>query len=71
LAVMTFVKGDLSAFKMSFERLGFGNPFVEEALESLHFFRVEELDSCLSQTGFKGFVCNIYGPFILFHAEKG
>jgi ubiquinone/menaquinone biosynthesis C-methylase UbiE len=71
LAVMTFVKQDLSTFKMSFERLGAGNPFVEETLEALHFFDVEELDTYLSQTGFKGFAYTIYGPFILFHAEKG
>jgi len=77
LAVMTVVKQDLSNFKMSLERFEAGNPFVEEALESfrvgeeaLHFFDVEELDNYLSQTGFKGFAYNIYGPYMLFHAEK-
>jgi len=37
----------------------------------MHLFDVEELDTRLSQTGFKGFAYNIYGPFILFHVEKG
>ena len=72
LAVQTFVKGDLSAFKMLFERSGTSAPFgEEESLEMLHFFDVGELDSYLSQAGFKGFTYNIYGPRILFHAEKG
>jgi len=71
LAVMTFVKQDLSNFKMSFERLGAGNPFVVEALKAIHFFDVEELERYLSQTGFKGFAYDIYGPSVLFHAEKG
>jgi ubiquinone/menaquinone biosynthesis C-methylase UbiE len=70
LAIMTFVKQDLSTFKMSFELLGAGNHFVEETLKAMHFFDIEELDRCLSQTGFKGFAYTIYGPFILFHAEK-
>jgi len=35
-----------------------------------HIFNVEELDDCLSQTGFKNFEHNIYGSMILFHAEK-
>ena len=71
LAVMTFVKGDLSAFKMILERLGTSNPFGQESLEMLHFFDVEELERYLSQTGFKGFAYDIYGLSILFHAEKG
>jgi len=71
LAVMTIVKGDLSTFKMILERLGASTLFEEETLEATHMFDVEELDSYLSQTGFKGFAYNIYGPFILFNAEKG
>jgi ubiquinone/menaquinone biosynthesis C-methylase UbiE len=71
LVVQTFVKQDLSNFRKSFERLGAGNPFVAEALEAVHFFDVEELERYLSQTGFKGFAYDIYGPSILFHAEKG
>ena len=71
LAVQTFVKQDLSHFRESFKRLGAGNPFVAEALEAVHFFDVEELDRYLSQTGFRGFAYDIYGPAILFHAEKG
>ena len=71
LVVQTFVKQDLSNFRKSFECLGAGNPFVAEALEAVHFFDVEELERYLSQTGFKGFAYDIYGPAILFHAEKG
>jgi len=71
LAVMTIVKGDLSTFKMILERLGASTLFEEETLEATHMFDVEELDSYISQTGFKGFAYNIYGPFILFNAEKG
>ena len=71
LVVQTFVKLDLSNFRKSFECLGAGNPFVAEALEAVHFFDVEELERYLSQTGFKGFAYDIYGPSILFHAEKG
>jgi hypothetical protein len=36
----------------------------------LHFFDVQELKSYLSQTGFRGFAYDVYGPVILFHAEK-
>ena len=36
----------------------------------IHLFDVEELGTYLSQTGLKGFAYNIYGPFILFQAEK-
>ncbi len=72
LAVNTFVKGDLSAFKMLFERSGTSFPFgEEESLEMLHLFDVGELDSYLSQAGFKGFTYDIYGHYVLFHAEKG
>jgi len=71
LVVQTFVKQDLSNFRKSFERLGAGNPFVAEALEAVHFFDVEELERYLTQTGFKGFEYDIYGPSILFQAEKG
>ena len=70
LVVQTFVKQNLSNFRKSFERLGAGNPFVAEALEAVHFFDVEELERYLSQTGFKGFAYDIYGPSILFRAEK-
>jgi hypothetical protein len=69
---MTIVKQGIPTLKMTFERLGSSNPFGSaEALEALHLFDVEELDNYLSQTGFKGFTHNIYGPYILFHAEKG
>jgi len=71
LVVQTFVKQDLSNFRKSFERLGGDNPFYVEALEAVHFFDVEELERYLSQTGFKGFAFDIYGPSILFHAERG
>jgi len=78
LAVNTIVKGDLSTLKMYFERAGASIPFgtsipfgEKESLEMLHLFDVEELDNYLSQTGFKGFAYNVYGPNILFHAEKG
>jgi len=72
LAVQTFVKQGLPTLKMIFERLGASNPFGSaEALEALHLFDVEELDMYLSQTGFRGFAYDIYGPAILFHAEKG
>jgi len=72
LAVQTFLKGDLSAFKMLFERSGTSFPFgEEESLEMMHFFDVGELDSYLSQAGFKGFMYDIYGHYVLFHAEKG
>jgi len=78
LAVNTIVKGDLSTLKMYLERAGASIPFgtstpfgKKESLEMLHLFDVEELDSYLSQTGFNGFTYDIYGPAILFHAEKG
>ena len=71
LAALTMVKQDPSTLKMALERLGAGNLFDKGALEALHLFDVEELDRYLSQTGFKGFAYDIYGPFILFHAEKG
>jgi ubiquinone/menaquinone biosynthesis C-methylase UbiE len=70
LVVQTFVKQDLSNFRESFKRLGAGNAFVAEALEAVHFFDVEELDKYLAQTGFRGFAYDVYGPAILFHAEK-
>ncbi|HYA87435.1 MAG TPA: methyltransferase domain-containing protein [Nitrospirota bacterium] len=79
LAVNTILKQGLSTMKTIFEwRVGNSSPFGEEALEALrvgegalHFFDVEELDNYLSQTGFKGFTYDTYGPYILFHAEKG
>jgi ubiquinone/menaquinone biosynthesis C-methylase UbiE len=70
LVVQTFVRHDLSNFRKSFERLGADDPFVAEALEAAHFFDVEELERYLSQTGFRGFEYDVYGPSILFHAEK-
>jgi ubiquinone/menaquinone biosynthesis C-methylase UbiE len=71
LAVLTFMKQDPSTLEMIFERLGASNIFGEVGLEASHLFDVEELDNYLSQTGFKGFAYNVYGPYILFHAEKG
>ena len=71
LAVMTIVKEDLPTLKMFLERVGASNPFGEGTLEALHIFDVEELDNYLSQAGFKGFAYNVYGPYIIFHAEKG
>ena len=78
LAVLTLAKQGLPTLKMIFEwRVGSTSPFGEEALEALrvgeealHFFDVEELQKYLSQTGFKGFAYDIYGPYILFQAEK-
>jgi SAM-dependent methyltransferase len=70
LAVLTFVKQGISIFKMIFERIESSSPFSEEESEALHLFDVEELDNYLSQAGFKGFAYDIYGPAILFHAEK-
>ena len=73
LAVLTFLKQGLPTLKnMSWlERLGASKYFEEETLEAMHFFDIEELDKHLSQTGFKGFAYDVYGPAILFHAEKG
>ena len=71
LAVMTMVKQDSSTLKMALERLGASNLFDKGALQAMHIFDVEELDNYLSQTGFKGFTYDIYGLYILFHAEKG
>ena len=71
LAVSTILKQGTPTLKMTFERLGASNPFGSaEALEALHLFDVEELEKYLSQTGFNTFTYNIYGPSILFHAEK-
>jgi len=42
----------------------------KEASGALHIFDVEELDNYVSQTGFKGFTDNTYGPYIPLHAEK-
>jgi len=71
LAVLTFLKQGLSTLGMTIERLGASKYLEEGALEAMHFFDVEELDRYLSQTGFREFVYDIYGPAILFHAEKG
>jgi hypothetical protein len=68
---MTFVKQGLPTLKMIFERAGASNLFGEVGLEALHLFDVEELETYLSQTRFKGFAYNLYGYFMLFHAEKG
>jgi ubiquinone/menaquinone biosynthesis C-methylase UbiE/uncharacterized protein YbaR (Trm112 family) len=78
LAVLTFVKQDLSVLKkwseLLFERLGASNLFDEEAVRALaqqqHLFDIEELKSYVLQTGFKGFTYDTYGPYILFHAKK-
>jgi ubiquinone/menaquinone biosynthesis C-methylase UbiE len=82
LAVQTFVKGDLSIFKKYNERIPRElqealHLFDEEGLGSLnameqmlHLFEVEELRGYLSQAGFRGFKYDVYGPAILFHAEK-
>ena len=70
LGVQTFLKQDLSIFTKFYERLS-SSPFgEEESLGALHLFDVEELGSYLSQTGFRGFKYDVYGPYILFHAEK-
>jgi SAM-dependent methyltransferase len=70
LGVQTFLKQDLSFFTKFWERVP-SSPFgEEESLEALHLFDVEELGSYLSQTGFRGFKYDVYGSYILFHAEK-
>jgi ubiquinone/menaquinone biosynthesis C-methylase UbiE len=71
LAVLTFVKQDLSILKKFYERMP-SSPFsTQEAQEAAHLFEVEELKSYLSQTGFRGFKYDVYGSaYILFHAEK-
>ena len=71
LAVLTFVKQGISTLKMIFERMEASSPFSEEESEALRLFDVEELERYLSQVGFEGFAYDIYGPSILFHAEKG
>jgi ubiquinone/menaquinone biosynthesis C-methylase UbiE len=71
LAVLTVVKGDLPVLKTVFERVGTSNPLAKEALKTMHIFDIEGLDRYLSQIEFKGFTYDIYGPFILFNAEKG
>jgi ubiquinone/menaquinone biosynthesis C-methylase UbiE len=70
LAVLTFLKQALPTMKVILERLEASKYFEEEALEAIHLFDVEELDNYLSQTGFRSFAYNIYGPSILFQAEK-
>jgi len=71
LAVLTFIKQGLYTIKMTLERLGASKYLEEGALEALHLFDVEELERYLLQAGFNGFAYDIYGPTILFHAEKG
>jgi ubiquinone/menaquinone biosynthesis C-methylase UbiE len=71
LGVLTFLKQGLPTLKMHMERLGASKHFEQETLEAVHLFDVEELRSYLAQTGFTGFAYDIYGPAILFHAEKG
>jgi hypothetical protein len=69
---MTLLKQGLPPLKKFFEPFKASSPFSEEEiLEVMHLFDVEELDTYLTQAGFKGFAYNIYGPYILFHAEKG
>jgi hypothetical protein len=68
--VLTILKQDLSVLKKFFERLPSSPIGVEESLETLHLFDVEELRSYLSQAGFRGFEYDVYGCSILFHAEK-
>jgi ubiquinone/menaquinone biosynthesis C-methylase UbiE len=63
LAVMTFVKRRFFRFKRVYEHL--------KREHGAHIFDVEEIDSYLSQTGFKDFTYNIYGSVILFRAERG
>jgi len=70
LAVLTFLKQGLPTLKMILERLEASKYFEEETLEAIHLFDVEELDKYLAQTGFRGFAYDVYGPSILFHAEK-
>ncbi len=71
LAALTFVKQGISTLKMIFELMEVGSLFSEEESEALHLFDVEEIEGYLSRAGFKGFAYDIYGPSILFHAEKG
>jgi ubiquinone/menaquinone biosynthesis C-methylase UbiE len=82
LAVLTIVKSDIFSIENYIEAMSslvegleasilFDEESLEESLKALHIFDVEELDNYLSQTGFKGFKYTIYGPSILFHAEKG
>jgi ubiquinone/menaquinone biosynthesis C-methylase UbiE len=70
LGVLTILKQDPSILKKFFERLPSRPISVEESLEALHLFDVEELRSYLSQTGFREFQYDVYGSWILFHAEK-
>jgi SAM-dependent methyltransferase len=62
LAAMTFVKRRFFRFRMVYEHL--------RSEHGAHIFDVEEIDSYLSQAGFKDFTYNIYGSMILFRAEK-
>jgi SAM-dependent methyltransferase len=71
LGVLTFVKQDLSILKKFYERVPSSPIGVEESLEALHLFDVEELRSYLSQARFRGFTYDVCGSYyILFHAEK-
>jgi len=63
LAVMTFVRRRFFRFKRIDEHL--------RKDHGAHIFDVDEIDSYLSQTGFKDFTHKIYGSMILFCAEKG
>jgi ubiquinone/menaquinone biosynthesis C-methylase UbiE len=82
LAVLTIIKSDVYSIEDYLEAMSslveglearslFGEESLKESLKALHIFDVEGLDKYLSQTGFKGFAHTIYGPSILFHAEKG
>ena len=62
LAVMTFVGRRFFRFKRIREHL--------RKDHGAHVFDVDEMDSYLSETGFKDFTYKIYGSMILFHAEK-
>jgi len=62
LAVMTFVRRRLFKFKRVYEHL------LKD--HGVRVFDVEELDECLSSSGFKNFHYNVFGSLILFSAEK-
>jgi SAM-dependent methyltransferase len=63
LAVMTFVRRRFFKFKKVYEHM--------RTDHGVRIFDVKEIDTYLSQVGFKGFAYTIYGSVILFHAEKG
>jgi ubiquinone/menaquinone biosynthesis C-methylase UbiE len=82
LAVLTIVKSDSFSFEDYLKTMSslvdgleaavlFDEESLEKSLKALHIFDVKKLDKYLSQTGFRGFAYDIYGPAILFHAKKG